>query len=95
MKKPAIFTFLWLPAHPFRSKHPNVQQIGEIYRIDDHEARAALADRAPFDSTWLHTLLGFSDTLLGKTCRPGITCMLPASRRSVLSFRISNGTVFN
>ncbi len=84
MKKPAIFTFLWLLAATLSAQNTQTfSKYGEIYRIDDHEARAALADRAPFDSTWLHTLLGFSDTLLRENLPPGHYLYVTGQQESV------------
>lgn len=37
--------------------------VGEYYRITDAEARLMLVKNAPFDSTWLHTLVGTNDTV--------------------------------
>ncbi len=66
----SICLLLFISGLQAQNRH-DAGDYGEIYRLTDSEARAVLVDKVLFDSTWLHTFLGFDDTLHGDQLPPG------------------------
>lgn len=57
----------------------------EIYRLSDRQARAIVVDGVAFDTSWLHSPLGISDTLKTDRLPPGYYLTLAASAEHILA----------
>ena len=65
MKKPTLFIllFLLLSCSLFAQNTNSFGRFSEYYQLSPREAHSILIDQAPFDSSWLHSPVGLSDTL--------------------------------
>ncbi|MCA0236034.1 MAG: carboxypeptidase regulatory-like domain-containing protein [Bacteroidetes bacterium] len=65
MKKPTLFIllFLLLSCSLFAQNTNSFGRFSEYYQLSPREAHSILVDQAPFDSSWLHSPVGMSDTM--------------------------------
>ncbi len=54
-----------------QQQQTDASKYGEIFLLNNRQARQVLVEQAPFDSSWLHTSLGCKDSLSLHTLPPG------------------------
>lgn len=86
MKKQFNCLYFCLLVAGIQAQNPrNSSAVGEIYQLTAREAQAALVDRVAFDSSWLHTLLGFNDTLMMNLLPAGHYLFVDAQQEEVVA----------
>jgi len=61
-------------------QRPDASKYGEIFLLNQREARRLLVEQVPFDSSWLHTSLGYKDSLSLHELPPGHFCLYTPGR---------------